>query len=89
MTRSANAASSGGTWDISNADRIGKGEVQLCNILIEGAAKLVQWENKMEKGDTRPRAFRQNVVSARRLRCVGPILVVEKIVASSRAESFF
>lgn len=44
------SASTGGTWDISNADRIGKGEVQLCNILIEGAAKLVQWENMMETG---------------------------------------
>lgn len=45
------SASTGGTWDISNADRIGKGEVQLCNILIEGAAKLVQWENALETGD--------------------------------------
>mmetsp|Transcript_24702 Transcript_24702/g.37605 ORF Transcript_24702/g.37605 Transcript_24702/m.37605 type:complete len:88 (+) Transcript_24702:1157-1420(+) len=30
--------SKGGCWDISNADRIGKGEVDLCNILIEGLA---------------------------------------------------
>merc|ERR1711988_763072 len=52
-TGGVDSASTGGTWDISNADRIGKGEVQLCNILIEGAAKLVQWENRMEKGDTR------------------------------------
>ena len=56
-TGGVDSASTGGTWDISNADRIGKGEVQLCNILIEGAAKLVQWENRMEKGDTRPQAF--------------------------------
>jgi creatine kinase len=42
---------SGGTFDISNADRIGKGEVQLCNILIEGMAKLVEWEHKVETGD--------------------------------------
>jgi len=50
-TGGVDSASTGGTWDISNADRIGKGEVQLCNILIEGAAKLVQWENKLENGD--------------------------------------
>merc|ERR1712008_38141 len=30
------SASTGGTWDISNADRIGKSEVQLVNIFIEG-----------------------------------------------------
>ena len=28
--------STGGTWDISNAQRIGKSEVQLVNIFIEG-----------------------------------------------------
>merc|ERR1719353_1447959 len=50
-TGGVDSASTGGTWDISNADRIGKGEVQLCNILIEGAGKLVKWENMMEEGD--------------------------------------
>merc|ERR1712139_295006 len=49
-TGGVDSASTGGTWDISNADRVGKGEVQLCNILIEGALKLVQWENKLENG---------------------------------------
>merc|ERR1719164_442352 len=42
---------SGGTFDISNPDRIGKGEVQLCNILVEGMAKLTEWEHKIESGD--------------------------------------
>merc|ERR1712205_61640 len=50
-TGGVDSASTGGTWDISNADRIGKGEVQLCNILIEGAAKLVKWENTLEGGN--------------------------------------
>jgi creatine kinase len=50
-TGGVDSASTGGTWDISNADRIGKGEVQLCNILIEGAAKLVKWENALETGE--------------------------------------
>jgi creatine kinase len=49
-TGGVDSASTGGTWDISNADRIGKGEVDLCNILIEGAAKLVSWEKKLEDG---------------------------------------
>merc|ERR1719247_315939 len=54
-TGGVDSASTGGTWDISNADRIGKGEVQLCNILIEGAAQLVKWENMME-GDDKAKA---------------------------------
>lgn len=37
-TGGVDSASTGGTWDVSNADRIGKGEVDLCNILIEGMA---------------------------------------------------
>merc|ERR1712182_171309 len=44
------SASVGGTWDISNADRLGKSEVQLCNVMIEGTAKLIQWEQKLEAG---------------------------------------
>merc|ERR1711964_951573 len=45
-TGGVDTAATGGTWDISNADRIGKGEVDLCNKLIEGAAKLVKWEHE-------------------------------------------
>merc|ERR1712100_608185 len=52
-TGGVDSASTGGTWDVSNADRIGKGEVDLVNILIEGAAKLVKWESMLDedKGD--------------------------------------
>merc|ERR1712166_1338407 len=49
-TGGVDSSSSGGTWDISNADRIGTGEVELCNKLIEGAAQLVRWENMIETG---------------------------------------
>ena len=35
-TAGVDSTSTGGTWDISNADRIGKSEVQLVNIFIEG-----------------------------------------------------
>merc|ERR1712070_728952 len=49
-TGGVDSASTGGTWDISNADRIGKGEVELVNILIEGAAQLVKWETAIDAG---------------------------------------
>ena len=38
-TAGVDSASTGGTWDISNADRIGKSEVQLVNIFIEGTVQ--------------------------------------------------
>merc|ERR1719204_653308 len=44
------SGSTGGVWDVSNADRIGKGEIDLVNILIEGAAKLVKWEAMYDAG---------------------------------------
>ena len=37
-TGGVDSDSTGGVFDISNADRIGLGEVDLCNILIEGLA---------------------------------------------------
>merc|ERR1719181_1401091 len=49
-TGGVDSASTGGTWDVSNADRIGKGEVDLVNILIEGAAQLVKWESMYDNG---------------------------------------
>merc|ERR1712096_1830 len=49
-TGGVDSSSTGGTWDISNADRIGKGEVELCNCLIGGATQLVKWENMLENG---------------------------------------
>jgi len=50
-TGGVDSANTGGTWDISNADRIGKGEVDLVNILIEGAAQLVKWEKACDEGN--------------------------------------
>merc|ERR1712216_577181 len=49
-TGGVDSASTGGTWDVSNADRIGKGEVDLVNTLIEGAAQLVKWEKAFDAG---------------------------------------
>jgi protein-arginine kinase len=44
------SASTGGTWDISNADRLGKSEVTLVNIFIEGVAQIIKWEEALENG---------------------------------------
>jgi len=46
------SVSSGGIWDISNADRIGTSEVDLVNLMIEGCAQIVQYEQALEAGDT-------------------------------------
>merc|ERR1711937_205235 len=49
-TAGVDSASTGGTWDISNADRLGKSEVQLVNIFIEGLAQIIKWEQALEQG---------------------------------------
>jgi creatine kinase len=43
-------AAKGGVFDISNADRLGTSEVDLVNIMINGVADLVEWEQMLEKG---------------------------------------
>merc|ERR1719401_1870657 len=50
-TAGVDSASTGGTWDISNSDRLGTSEVDLCNIFIEGVAKVVEFEQKLEAGE--------------------------------------
>merc|ERR1711988_146636 len=70
-TGGVDTASTGGLWDVSNADRIGKGEVDLVNTLIEGAAKLVKWETLYDDGkDTQADAeikdeFYRSVINAK------------------------
>jgi len=49
-TAGVDSASTGGTWDISNADRLGKSETQLVNIFIEGVSQLIRWEQDLEGG---------------------------------------
>merc|ERR1711998_773715 len=49
-TAGVDSASTGGTWDISNADRLGKSETALVNIFIEGLAQFIRWEMALEKG---------------------------------------
>jgi len=45
------AEAKGGEYDISNADRLGKGEVELVNIMIRGIRQLIEWEKKLEAGE--------------------------------------
>merc|ERR1719353_732676 len=48
-TAGVDSASTGGTWDVSNADRMGKSETQLVNLFIEGAAQCIRWEMMLEE----------------------------------------
>lgn len=41
----------GGVYDVSNADRLGKSELELVNIMIDGVAQFVEWEQLLEKGE--------------------------------------
>merc|ERR1712168_138352 len=50
-TAGVDSVSTGGTFDISNADRLGKSETQLVNIFIEGVAQIIKWEQKLEAGE--------------------------------------
>jgi len=49
-TAGVDSGSTGGTWDISNSDRLGMSEVQLCNLFIEGIAQVIKWEKALEAG---------------------------------------
>ena len=41
-----------GIFDISNADRIGFSEVELVNTMIEGCCKVIELEQKLERGES-------------------------------------
>ena len=41
-----------GIFDIANAERLGRTEVQWINIMIQGVAKLIELEKKLERGET-------------------------------------
>merc|ERR1712110_924237 len=48
-TAGVDSASTGGTWDISNSDRLGKSEIELVNVFIEGVAQIIRWEQALER----------------------------------------
>ena len=49
-TGGVDTASNDGTFDISNLDRLGKSEVDLVQLVIDGVDLLVEMEKKLEKG---------------------------------------
>ena len=38
-------------FDISNAERLGNSEVHLINVMVEGVAKLIELERRLEAGE--------------------------------------
>ncbi|XP_013382212.1 creatine kinase M-type [Lingula anatina] len=48
-TGGVDTAAVGGTFDISNADRLGYSEVELCQFVIDGVKLLIEMEKKLEK----------------------------------------
>jgi creatine kinase len=49
-TGGVDTAAEGGTFDISNADRLGFSEVELVQMLINGVNKMVEFEKSLEAG---------------------------------------
>ncbi|CAL8298224.1 unnamed protein product [Arctogadus glacialis] len=49
-TGGVDTAAVGGTFDISNADRLGFSEVELVQMVVDGVKLLVEMEKKLEKG---------------------------------------
>jgi len=50
-TGGVDTASNDGTFDISNLDRLGKSEVELVQLVIDGVDLLVEMEKCLEKGN--------------------------------------
>jgi creatine kinase len=51
-TGGVDTAAVGGTFDISNADRLGFSEVELVQFVVDGVNLLVKMEKALEKGDS-------------------------------------
>lgn len=51
-TGGVDTAAQGGTYDISNADRLGFSEVELVQAVVDGVNLLVEMEKKLEKGES-------------------------------------
>ncbi|XP_074474714.1 creatine kinase, mitochondrial 2a (sarcomeric) isoform X2 [Sebastes fasciatus] len=49
-TGGVDTAATGDTFDISNNDRLGKSEVELVQMLVDGVNHLIECEKKLEKG---------------------------------------
>jgi creatine kinase len=51
-TGGVDTAAEGGTYDVSNADRLGFSEVELCQFVVTGVNLLIEMEKKAEKGES-------------------------------------
>lgn len=51
-TGGVDTAATGGTFDISNSDRLGKSEVELVQLVIDGINTLIEMEKKLERGQS-------------------------------------
>lgn len=51
-TGGVDTAAVGGTFDISNADRLGFSEVELVQMVVDGIKLMVEMEKKLEKGQS-------------------------------------
>jgi len=51
-TGGVDTEATGGTFDISNSDRLGKSEVELVQIVIDGVSLLIDMEKKLERGQS-------------------------------------
>ncbi|CAD5121875.1 unnamed protein product [Dimorphilus gyrociliatus] len=51
-TGGVDTEATGGTYDISNSDRLGYSEVQLAQFVVDGVNLLVEMEKKLEKGQS-------------------------------------
>lgn len=49
-TGGVDTAAKGGVFDISNLDRLGKSEVELVQLVIDGVNYLIDCERRLEKG---------------------------------------
>lgn len=49
-TGGVDTAATGDTFDISNLDRLGKSEVELVQLLVDGVNYLIECEKRLEKG---------------------------------------
>lgn len=50
-TGGVDTAATGGVYDISNADRLGKSEVELVQAVVDGVNLLVEMEKALERGN--------------------------------------
>merc|ERR1712080_678064 len=51
-------AAKGGLYDLSNAERLGRSEVELVNIMIRGIRQCIEWEKQLESGEEIGEAYR-------------------------------